>query len=86
MRKLSYNQIQNIVDDSNRIMFVQQNEKMDLKKLCMLTSSIGGKVRLVDASKKNESTSEISWKEGICELLRLIEVGASCFSHHCVEL
>lgn len=86
MRKLTYNQIQDIADYFNRIMFVQPNEKMDLKKLCMLTSSIGGKARLVDTSKKNESTSEISWKEGICELLRLIEVGASCFNHHCVEL
>ena len=65
MRILSYNQIQNIADDFNRIMFVQQNEKMNLKKLSMLTSSIGGKARLVDASKKDESSSEISWKEGI---------------------
>lgn len=65
MRKLSFNQIQDIADYFNRIMFVQQNEKMDFKKLCMLTSSIGGKARLVDANKKNESTSEISWKEGI---------------------
>ena len=69
MRKLTYNQIQDIADYFNRIMFVQQNEKMDFKKLFMLTSSIGGKARLVDTSKKDESTSEISWKEGICELL-----------------
>lgn len=65
MKKLSYNQIQNIADDFNRIMFVPEEEKMDFKKLCILTSSIGGKARLVDASKKDESTSEISWKEGI---------------------
>ena len=58
MRKLTYNQIQDITDYFNRIMFVQPNEKMDLKKLSMLTSSIGGKARLVDASKKDESTSE----------------------------
>ena len=54
MRKLTYNQIQDITDYFNRIMFVQPNEKMDLKKLSMLTSSIGGKARLVDASKKDE--------------------------------
>lgn len=65
MRKLSFNQIQDIADYFNRIMFVQQNEKMDFKKLFMLTSSIGGKARLVDANKKDESTYEISWKEGI---------------------
>lgn len=57
MRKLTFNQIQDIADYFNRIMFVQQNEKMDLKKLCMLTSSIGGKARLVDANKKDESTA-----------------------------
>ena len=65
MRKLSYNQIQDIVDYFNRIMFVQPNEKMGLKKLSMLTSTIGGKARLVDTSKKNEGMYEISWKEGI---------------------
>ena len=37
MRKLSFNQIQDIADYFNRIMFVQQNEKMDFKKLFMLT-------------------------------------------------
>lgn len=65
MRKLTYNQIQDIADYFNRIMFIPEEEKMDFKKLCILTSSIGGKARLVDTSKKNESTSEISWKEGI---------------------
>lgn len=69
MRKLTFNQIQDIADYFNRIMFIQQNEKMDLKKLSMLTSSIGGKARLVDTSNKNEGMHEISWKEGICELL-----------------
>lgn len=65
MRKLTYNQIQDIADYFNRIMFIPEEEKMDFKKLCILTSSIGGKARLIDTSKKNESTSEISWKEGI---------------------
>lgn len=61
MRKLSFNQIQDIADYFNRIMFVQQNEKMDFKKLFMLTSSIGGKARLVDANKKDESTTDEPW-------------------------
>lgn len=65
MRKLTYNQIQDIADYFNRIVFVPQEEKMDLKKLYMLTSTIGGKARLVDTSKKNEGMYETSWKEGI---------------------
>ena len=65
MEKLAFKEIQDVADYFNRIMFIQQDEKMNFKKMCILTSSIGGKARLVDSSKKNRSTSEISWKEGI---------------------